>query len=243
MTDEPFTDDQNIVYESGIPVRLYNGGHQGTTQTLPDTSTGDEGDVLTIVDGEPAWAPPQGGGGGSYALPSPYWLTPTAPAFTCENAPISPAIINSSGLGSSLGVISAAEDYVVIGSGSGTAISVALPLTVDGQTFPTPRSGYDVSCYKVGTFDAITYPWFLYNELELSLSSEAVFVYKVLNGASPDTTANAYWSDAQSGTTLRLRYPSGVNTTSSNPTTPYVVGTLTASRTWELRAKRWSFNV
>lgn len=245
MSTEPYTDgDGDIEMQSGIPIRLYQGGYNGApTVPLPSPSTGQEGDVLTINNGTPAWLPPTGGGGGGiWQLSPPYWLTTTTPCFAVESAPVSPFVVSTSALGTSLSRIQAAADYVVLGSGSGTSISVPLPVTLDGQTFASPRSGYDNSAFDT-IFVNDDAPQYMMNLARLVVSGgSTTFVYRILNGTTPNTDANAYFSRAVAGTDMEIRIPSGINTTSSNPTTPYIVGTLSDSRTWEVRATRKSWN-
>jgi len=255
MSDEPFTDDQNLVWQSGVPVRLYSGGKLGAGSTpLPPTEEGDEGDVLTIVDGDPEWAPPGGGSGGApstvWEAQSPYWLIPNGKCFTSLQLPF-PYELQTQLAGTvcgQLGMPTLSTDnyaYVDFASGTGTAVLGVLPSTTDGQTWITPRDGFDQTCnfVRIGTTGDVDceglYAW----RIRLTLGASRTFTLRVIHGSSPATRANSYAVDAQqnaSSTTWDI--PSAINTTLSNTDFPTVVATLSSSTTWTLAIETFSFD-
>jgi len=253
MSDEPFTEDQNWVMESGIPIRMYSGGKlQGASTSVPPFTDADDGDVLTIVDGEPQWEPPAGGDAITtvWKMQSPYWLVRYGASFAIQNLPfafsaqdafIVPSPTHAPGL-LGLPVDNLTSDDFTLASGSGTAISAALPLTTDGQTLATPRAGYDVSCL---TASSGTVSWPTAYSVTVTLGATRSYTARVINGSSPATDANTYWIMPFSGAVLSRTeaIPTGINTTSSNPSTPHFVATLSSSTTWTVTIARMSFTL
>jgi len=255
MSDEPYTSDQNMVMESGIPVRLYNGGKQGGASTsVPCFTDADDGDVLTIVGGEPSWEPPGGSGLPTTVWPmlSPFWLVPYGLAFAQQEIPFpSSAVFRllSGVTHGTLGFPALAldEDDLVIGSGSGVDVAAQLPATSDGQTLVTPRAGYDVSFLRpytvLGQTSAGVGDQTAYWQVILTLGASRDFLMRVIHGASPATDGNTYIvDDAHAATASRgFEIPSAINTTSSNSDTPTLVATLSSATTWSVSIKRCSF--
>jgi len=65
MTDEPYTQYGQIIYESGVPLRVNDSGGQGDWVRVPNPTAGDIADVLTVQpDLSVAWDPPASSGGG-----------------------------------------------------------------------------------------------------------------------------------------------------------------------------------
>lgn len=252
MSDEPYTDgDGDIEMRSGIPVLFYNGGYNGApTIPLPNPSTGNDGDVLTLDNGVATWLPPSGGGGGSLwkttvELPSTLWTVPGCTCLARRDLDLSNVLDNDiTTIGADLlgdyGTLDV-DDYV-IGTGTGTSISVAMPVTTNGQRLLFSRSGYSASWIQPldqGVEGTTLVRW----QANLSWTGGSTTVdIRLLNGTSPNTDANAFlsFSNGGIGSSHTLRLPSAMNTTSSNPNTPTFVGTLAASRTWTLSLKRVS---
>jgi len=253
MTDEPFTSDQNIVYESGIPVRLYSGGKLGAGST-PLPPVGDEGDVLTVVGGEPEWSPPASAPSGPttvYPMDPLYWLTPYGQYMSPWSMPYpyfpwkSPFGPNAGTFGFCAPQAEPDFDELSLGSGTGTTILVSLPETTDGQTLATTRGGYDVSVLcpfpipGATTHDGVGW------RLRLLLGATRTGTMRIINDTSPITDANSYYVDTDTSlaTNQTLVIPSGINLTQSNPSQVYFSCELSSSTTWELQIGRWSFDL
>jgi len=240
--DEPYTEDQNMVMMSGIEVSLYSGGKlAGAASDVPPVDTGNEGDVLTIVSGEPAWAPPSGGGGGSgvttvVGWPTPYYLYAYAGAavgILPLHVPIGPGTL---GGGAAPGTVATPDlDEFVFASGTGTSIVAALPVTIDGQRLATPRGGYSSS------FILETVPTGGFN-IKLDWTTNTTVSGRILLGSSPNTDANSYtpFNYNLAGSELNKFLSFSVNTTSSNSAQPTIVATFGASRAWTLSVQRYS---
>jgi len=251
--DEPYTEDQNMVMMSGIEVSLYSGGKlAGAASDVPPVDTGNEGDVLTIVSGEPAWAPPSGGGGGSgvttvIGYPSPYYLYKYAGA-TRPLLPLHvPFVSTDFDTGVGVGDFNPDGDTFVLGSGVGTAISFALPLTTDGQFLATPRAGYAFSVIAGSDTDGSGVPQYggsFRVDLTISGGGSTTITGRLLLGASPNTDANSYmpFGSASSTSGFNRNISFSVNTTASNSAQPTIVATLGASRTWSFTVTRYSWN-
>jgi len=249
MTDEPYTDTYgDIEMQSGIPVRLYNGGYNGCpTVSVPCASSGNDGDVLTLDNGAPVWLPPAGASDWKSVvkLPSDYWLLPGSVWFQQRDVPMSNILMNNStGFTTSsvvfgdYAITNYDVDLWVLGSGTGTTISVPLPLTSDGQTLVTPRSGYSTSYFGPNCVPGGAY---IYWTAQLSWTGGSTsYTFRLLNGSTPDTAANSYWGVSSSGSSIAMPVPSAINSTSTNPNTPTFVATLGASRDWTLTIIRWS---
>lgn len=144
--DEPFVDDAAFRVVSGVPVRYYPGGkEQGSCVDIPCPTGADEGDVLTVVDGAPVWAPPTGGSTPSGpTLDAGYWLKPKTCYLKQDQLPYNDGLrarANYRGgmLGRPLAPSYWTEDQIVLASGTSAGFSgVLLPATTDGQTFETP---------------------------------------------------------------------------------------------------------
>jgi hypothetical protein len=252
MTDEPFVND-TIMFESGIPVRFHNGGHGGCPSVnvpLP----GDEGDVLTVVAGAPAWAPPSGGGGGGdstvVGFPSPEWLIKRRPFYLPGEVALphyQPAVSFAA-----WPVIDDA-DSITLGSGTGTSTgSLTLPTTTDGQTLATPKSGFSASYLRPVSNSAITPPSCLHstNSYTSTIDLPIYWKIKVTLGSSPSytwqvgtsTDADAYGSGNGSftGGNSCIYIPSAINTTSTLSGGVRFSAAWTGSRTWSVTIDRVS---
>lgn len=252
MSDEPYTDgDGDIEMRSGIPVLFYNGGYNGApTIPLPNPSTGNDGDVLTLDNGVATWLPPSGGGGGSLwkttvTLPSTLWTIPGCICLARRDLDYSEVQESNIGtVGSDLlgDYGSQDTDNYVIGTGTGTSFSVAFPVTTNGQRLLFSRSGYSASWLLPidnGGDGTTLVRW----QANLSWTGGSTTVDgRLLNGTSPNTDANAFcvFGNGGIGSSITIPLPSAINTTTSNPNTPTFVGTLAASRTWTLTLRRVS---
>lgn len=249
MTDEPFTDDQNIVFESGIPVRLYSGGaNGGPSVPIPPVSSGDPGDVLTInpAGTEAEWLPPSGSSDPTTLMPasSTYWLAPSILEWWRSIALPVPWPITSQSQGElGYGCTSHATDtWVVASGGSATSAAADLPVTLDGAWLSTARAGYDFSRLGSASTDPVTYTTSVTFSLVLGGTVTNCTV-GIFNGDVALTAANAYCFNfiAGSGTTRSCILPHNANTTSTAATTPRFKATWTTARTWELQVSRVSF--
>lgn len=256
MTDEPFVD-ETIMFESGIPVRYHNGGHGGAPSVnvpLP----GNDGDVLTVVAGAPEWAPPSGGGGSDatvHGWPSPYWLLPSCPFFVPMEVPV-PSTPNAPVAGGIARPIPDDDDWLQLASGTGTDTgSVALPSTSDGQTLTTTKAGYSASFMKPCVGQTSGYFWFTTSATasQFKPTEEIYWMLRLTFGSSvsnptysvgTSVTANAYiggetWTWSSNN---YLRFPSAINTTSSNANGVRFRATWTNSVAWTVAIARVSFN-
>jgi len=249
MTDEPYTNgDGDVEMQSGVPVRLYQGGYNGCpTLRVPCADTGNDGDVLTLDNGVAIWQEPAGGSlwNTEISLPANNWLSPGWPFLTPFELAYSYNAFDdfigsvpqtSSLLGSYATNVSSVDTWT-IGTGTGTSISVAFPTTTNGQRLSTTRAGYSASYLKpfITNFHAewrVAITW---------TGATTTGTWRLLNGSSPDTDANAYASGGISGNgSSTITVPSAINSTSSNPTAPRFIATLADSRTWTVSIRRVS---
>lgn len=265
--DEPLIDEWG--FASGLPVRYYNGGKQaGASSDVPPV--GDEGDVLTVVGGAPAWAPPSGGGGGAegpaggaestYWLNPDHWLTKNSTYYAVREVPFWTGMAPTASATYLKGFSLAAEldfDRLVIGTGTGSVVQVLIPETTDGQTFaygPYIKSGFDVSGYfpnvttSEGTPDSSTAASPVFYRFRLSWTGGALpgsAICQITDGTASPTAANRYYyvDTGDSSSPVDVGVPSGINTTTSNPDQVYFYCALGASRTWTLEVERASFNL
>jgi len=250
MTDEPYTNgDGDVEMQSGVPVRLYQGGYNGCpTLRVPCADTGNDGDVLTLDNGVAIWQEPAGGSlwNTEISLPANNWLSPGYPYFSlfecayslnANDFTIAPVPQTSSLLGSYATNVSSADTWP-IGTGTGTSISVAFPTTTNGQRLSTTRAGYSASYFKPFNFE---YPFVNWRVAITWTGATTTCTWRLLNGSSPDTDANAYASGGLSGNgSSTITVPSAINSTSSNPTAPRFIATLADSRTWTVSIRRVS---
>jgi len=218
--DEPFVDDAAYRVVSGVPVRYYPGGkEQGSCVDIPCPTEGDEGDVLTVVDGAPVWAPPSGGSGGytgAYGLDPAYWLLPQCANFTVDTCPFTRDHANEGGNSGNIGKgapltfgtdISGVSE-LVLATGTGDITGFLLPKTTDGQTLVTPLSGKDLCIYygnagpdyqrggDKGGYDQFMYVFIVYitdNGTEEEPVSGSVLPYLTDDGDT-NTSTNTWFS-------------------------------------------------
>jgi len=253
---EPYTDDQNYVIESGIPIRLYNGGKlQGAASAVPPIASDDEGKVLTVVDGQAEWEiNPRL----TWAMDPVYWLRPYCNSFSMNDMPYpgwqyNNTFSNQRSGGAMLGypppMAEPSNDELTIGSGNSAMLLVQLPTTTDGQTLATPRATFDASILRAFLFpangNAVASAGY---QITITTSASRTGTLRIIDGATTMTDANAYWT--KTGVTwsgsVTQRIPSAINTTRTGLADPWIridfVGGGGAPIDWSCTINRDSFN-
>lgn len=241
MTDEPFV--SKTPNKKRRTVYMNAGKQAGAASSVPPGDGSCEGYVLTCSGGTPTWLPVPSGitYNFTYGLPRPFWHVPFFPSIDiCQyvGVGIPDTFATNPNVGSNVGGITTVDtDYVDFATGTGTSISAALPVFVNYNVAPTPRTGYTHSYFVGSTPNTL--------EVRLTLSSSATASgRRVLRTAGDTSDANAYtlFSDG-TGTVLTVFIPSNINMTASNTDTPVFSANLSASRTWTLAWQRLSMIV
>lgn len=254
MSSEPYTDAETMIFESGVPVRVYNGGHGGVPSVnvpLP----GSDGDVLTVVGGAPQWQPPSGGGGSNATVvgwPTPSWLLDARPFFFPLEVPV-PSVPFSTILGLARPIVDDI-DWLDFGSGTGTDTGiVTLPSTSDGQTLTTPKATFSASYLRPFKRETTTEDLFFWQGLVTSNNDETpiYWIVRLTLGATKTATIRVGTSTdddlyctgvSEFFGTGHLYIPSAINTTASNSDGVSVRATWTGSTTWTLAIGRVSMS-
>jgi len=256
--DEPFVDDAAFRMESGIPVRYYAGGKEtGSCVDIPCPTEGDEGDVLTVVDGAPVWAPPTGGSTPSGPVLDPgFWLKPKTCYFKQDQLPYNDGLrarANYRGgmLGRPLSPSYWTDDQIVLASGTSAGFTgVLLPATTDGQTFATPWDTDAATYYRAvsfgynGEFQEYVAAWELRLEFDGDPGGYARMVISI-DGDAPSPAEDTLWWECEtmyaSGAGAYHHYvPSAMNTITSTQTdAPGVWATWSNSVGWILKLAVW----
>jgi len=256
--DEPFVDDAAFRVVSGVPVRYYPGGkEQGSCVDIPCPTNADEGDVLTVVDGAPAWAPPTGGSTPSGpTLDAGYWLKPKTCYLKQDQLPFNDGLrarANYRGgmLGRPLASSYWTEDQIVLASGTSAGFSgVLLPATTDGQTFETPWDTDVETYYRPvsfaynGEFQEYVAAWELRLEFEGDPGGYARLAIST-DGDEPTPAEDYLWWDCEimfaSSASAYFHYlPSAMNTiTGTQTAAPGLWATWANSVGWNLKLAVW----
>jgi len=189
MTDEPYSEYGQIIYESGVPLRVNDSGGQGTWARVPQPVAGEEGDVLTVQsDLSVAFAPPAGGGGGnlqmaSVLLSNSDLKTPTAVTIVAAQGAGTIIVPHRAGTvshygGTNVWTSATSKDFV---------------LAVNGSTIMTTQAAnyshtYSEAAFSQGTTPATTQVSTNWDNKALTVLASSAF----LGNAAGDNTITFY---------------------------------------------------
>jgi len=255
MTKEPFTDDENIVIQSGIPIRMYSGGKlAGAPSAVPPITPGDEGYVLVVIGGIPTWVPTASASQVTWKMDPVYWLRPYSTCMSIVDVPYGGWGPSGDGTGQNSGsgqlgyplpeTPTAPDlDNMVLGTDTSDTILVQFPTTLDGQTLPTARGGFDVSLLWPNSQTNGNVKFLIIVDTSSSVTGQ----FRIIDGTSPVSDANAYFtsgtaSKVWNGANTQVAVPSGINSLRTGIADPYISIPLSGSTTWTVYIRRVSFN-